>query len=66
MVYALIYVVALEFLVSTGGLGGLIGDQYDSYHMAAMYGAIIAVIVLSVAFFMITEALERWLGRRRN
>lgn len=65
LIYAMIYVVALEFLVNVGGLGALIGEQYDSYQIPGMFGAIIEVIVLSIVFFMVTEALERWLSRHR-
>ncbi len=61
LIYTMIYVVAIEFLVSIGGLGFLVGDLYDRYDIPGMYGAIIFVVLVSVLFFAGTERLERWL-----
>jgi ABC-type nitrate/sulfonate/bicarbonate transport system permease component len=61
LIYTMIYVVAIEFLVSIGGLGFLVGDLYDRYNIPGMYGAIIFVVLVSVLFFAGTERLERWL-----
>jgi NitT/TauT family transport system permease protein len=61
LIYTMIYVVAIEFLVSIGGLGFLVGDLYDRYNIPGMYGAIIFVVLVSVFFFAVTERLERWL-----
>ena len=61
LIYTMISIVALEFLASLGGLGFLVGDLYDRYDIAGMYGAIIFVVLVSVTFFAGTEKLERWL-----
>ena len=61
LIYTMIYVVAIEFLVSIGGLGFLVGDLYDRFDIPGMYGAIIFVVLVSVLFFAGTERLERWL-----
>lgn len=61
MIYAMTYVVAIEFLVNLGGLGFLVGDLYNRYNIPAMYGAIVFVVLVSVVLFAGTERLERWL-----
>ena len=61
LVFALINVVGVEFLVNFGGLGQLIADLSDRYELAAMYGAVLFVILVSTCFFILTERLERWL-----
>ena len=59
LVFALINIVGVEFLVNLGGLGQLIADLSDRYELAAMYGAVAAVVAVSTCFFVLTEALER-------
>ncbi len=61
LVFALINVVGVEFLVNFGGLGQLIADLSDRYELAAMYGAVLFVILVSTCFFILTERVERWL-----
>lgn len=61
LIFALINVVGIEFLINFGGLGQLIADLADRYETAAMYAAILFVILVSVVFFWATERLERWL-----
>ncbi len=61
LVFALINIVGVEFLVNFGGLGQLIADLSDRYELAAMYGAVLFVILVSTCFFVLTERLERWL-----
>jgi NitT/TauT family transport system permease protein len=67
LIYALVNIVATGFLIDfgdLGGLGNLIATLYDRYDIPGMYGAIVFVVLISVAFFWITEALERWLRPR--
>ena len=61
LVFALINIVGVEFLVNFGGLGQLIADLSDRYELAAMYGAVLFVILVSVCFFVLTERIETWL-----
>ena len=61
LVFALINVVGVEFLVNLGGLGQLIADLADRFELAAMYGAVLTVILASTCFFVLTEWVERWM-----
>lgn len=64
LIYTLVTIVATGFLMDFGGLGGLgnlIANMYDRYDIPAMYAAIASVIVISVAFYWLTERMERWL-----
>ena len=61
LIFALINIVGVEFLVGLGGLGQLIADLSDRYELAEMYGAVLFVILVSTCFFVLTEALERWI-----
>lgn len=64
LIYALIAVVAIEYLVVLGGLGALVSDMYDRYNIAGMYAAILAVILVTVVFFKLASELEQWLRSR--
>lgn len=61
MIYTLIAIVALEFLLNFNGLGGLVGEMYDRYDIPGMYAAIVFVIVLSLVYFRILQAIQTWL-----
>lgn len=61
LIYAMISVVAIEYLVVLGGLGSLVSDMYDRYNIAGMYAAILAVILVTVVFFKLASEIERWL-----
>jgi NitT/TauT family transport system permease protein len=61
LMFALINVVAVEFLINFGGLGQLINDLAERYDLPGVYAAICFVILISVTFFVITERAERWL-----
>jgi NitT/TauT family transport system permease protein len=60
-IYALLSVVAAEYLIDFGGLGQLVADLADRYEMPAMYGAILFVALVSASFFLVLERLEEWL-----
>ena len=61
LMFALINVVAVEFLINFGGLGHLINELAERYDLAGTYAAICFVVLVSVVFFMATERAERWL-----
>lgn len=61
LLFAIINVVGVEFLIAFGGLGQLISDLGDRFDYPAMYAAIVFVIIVSIAFFYLTEKLELWL-----
>lgn len=64
LVFALINVVGVEFLINLGGLGQLINDLAERYDLAGTWGGIMFVVLVSVAFFTVLDAGERWLRRR--
>jgi NitT/TauT family transport system permease protein len=64
LAYALVGVISTEYLTNYGGLGELITDLADRYEMAAMYGAILAVMVASAGLLALVEGIEKWLTRR--
>jgi len=61
MIFALINVVAVEFLINFGGLGQLINELAERYDLPAVYASICFVILVSIVFFVATERAERWL-----
>lgn len=64
LVYALTGVVSVEYLTNYGGLGELITDLADRFEMAAMYGAILFVMLVSAGLLLLTEGIENWLRSR--
>lgn len=61
VIYTLIAIVALEFLLNLGGLGGLVDSLYDRYDIPGTYAAIVLVLILSIVYFRIVEGMQRWL-----
>ena len=64
IMFALINIVGVEFLINFGGLGQLVNELAERYDLPAMYAAIAFVVLVSVAFFLVTERIERWLATR--
>jgi NitT/TauT family transport system permease protein len=54
-------VISVEYLSNLGGLGELITDLADRYDMAAMYGVILFVMLVSAGLLALSERIERWL-----
>jgi NitT/TauT family transport system permease protein len=61
LIYALLSVVAVEYLIDFGGLGQLVADLADRYEMPSMYAAILFVALVSACFFFVLERVEEWL-----
>lgn len=61
LTFSLVNVVAVEFLISFGGLGQLVGDMSDRFDMPGVYSAILLIVLLSAVFFAATGRLEKWL-----
>lgn len=61
LIYAMITVVAVEYLITLGGLGRLVGDLAERYDLAATYAVVCFVVAVSVLFFFLLERVERWL-----
>ncbi|MFC8177349.1 ABC transporter permease [Rhodococcus sp. NPDC057297] len=65
--YAIISVLASEFILSTQGLGHYISIAYDSFDIAEMYAGILVVTALALlATLGISAALNRFDWRRRR
>jgi ABC-type nitrate/sulfonate/bicarbonate transport system permease component len=62
LIFALINVVGVEFLINFGGLGPLINELAERYDLPGTYAAIGFVVLVSIAVFLILEALEKWLS----
>ena len=61
LIFAMINIVGVEFLINFGGLGQLINELAERYDLPGTYGAIAFVVLASIAFFDVTERIERWL-----
>jgi ABC-type nitrate/sulfonate/bicarbonate transport system permease component len=61
VMYALVNVVAIEYLTDFGGLGRIVSNTYFRYEIPGTYAAILFVILVSVVFFWGFNRIERWL-----
>jgi ABC-type nitrate/sulfonate/bicarbonate transport system permease component len=61
IVFALVNVVAVEYVINFGGIGALVNDMADRYEIGAMYGAIFSIVLVSALLYALTERTERWL-----
>jgi NitT/TauT family transport system permease protein len=64
VIYAVIGVIAGEFIVSTAGIGRRIAFAYNDFDNRTMYGMLLLVISLVVALNAVLHSLERRLHRR--
>ena len=64
MFYAVTTVIGAEFLTGIGGLGALVPDLAERYDLAAMYGAMAFIVLVSAAFLSLVKRFERWLRPR--
>lgn len=60
LTYAIIMVVATQFILATAGLGWVIADAYERFDLPTMYGGVIMVATVSLGII----SLLRWLERR--
>jgi NitT/TauT family transport system permease protein len=63
-IYALIGVVAMEFMVAQQGLGYRIRYRYESFDNEGMYFYIVSILVLSLVVVWLLSFLPRILGTR--
>src|SRR5437879_12324013 len=61
LIFAMINIVGIEFLINFGGLGQLINELAERYDLPGTSAAICFVVLTTIAFFDVTERLERWL-----
>jgi NitT/TauT family transport system permease protein len=64
--YSFIGVIAGEFILSTSGLGHQIAFAYDNFDNRTMYGLILFVLCIAIAFNLLVFAYERRLARQRG
>jgi NitT/TauT family transport system permease protein len=65
-IYALIGVVAMEFVIAQQGLGFRIRFQYESFDSVSMYFYIVATLVLALLLVAFLALLPRLLGTARK
>lgn len=58
-IYAMIGVIAMEFILASEGLGFRIGYTYRAFEMQDMYAYIVVVLVIAVAANVALNAIER-------
>jgi ABC-type nitrate/sulfonate/bicarbonate transport system permease component len=63
LIQALISVIGIEFLIHFGGMGDLIAGLGDRFEVARMFAAICFVLLTSIVFYALGEAIETWLSR---
>lgn len=64
IIYALVNVIAIEYLIDFGGLGRIVSDLYAAFNIAAMYAAIFLILILSGAFLAALDFTQRRLRSR--
>jgi len=60
-VFGLIHLIAFEFLLNFGGLGGLVAELAELYNPPATMAAMLFVIGLSAMVFFVLERAQRWI-----
>jgi NitT/TauT family transport system permease protein len=65
-IYALIGVVAMEFMVASQGMGYRIRYRYESFDNEGMYFYIVAILLLSLVVVWLLSYLPRVLGTARR
>lgn len=63
VIYAVIGVIAMEFILANMGLGYRIGYEYNNFAIPAMWANILAVVVISVAAVAALSFIERRVRR---
>jgi ABC-type nitrate/sulfonate/bicarbonate transport system permease component len=61
VMYALVNIVAIEYLVDFGGLGRIVSEMYFRFEVPGTYASILFVVMVSVMLYVSFGALERWL-----
>jgi NitT/TauT family transport system permease protein len=61
IMYALINVVAIEFLTDFGGMGRIVSEMYFRFEIPGTYASILFVLLVSISFYVIFARIERWL-----
>ena len=65
-IYALIGVIAAEFILATAGVGYRIAFAYNNFESKIMFATILLVLIVSIVCNQILISIERYLGRYRR
>lgn len=61
VMYALVTVVAIEYLIDFGGLGRIVSEMYFRFNVPGTYASILFVVLVSILFYASLGRIERWL-----
>ncbi len=65
-IYALIGVIAAEFILATAGVGYRIAFAYNNFESKTMFATILLVLIVSIVCNQVLISIERRLGRYRR
>jgi ABC-type nitrate/sulfonate/bicarbonate transport system permease component len=61
VMYALVTVVAIEYLIDFGGLGRIVSEMYFRFNVPGTYASILFVVFVSILFYASLGWIEKWL-----
>ena len=61
VMYALVTVVAIEYLIDFGGLGRIVSEMYFRFDVPGTYASILFVVFVSILFYASLGGIEKWL-----
>jgi ABC-type nitrate/sulfonate/bicarbonate transport system permease component len=61
VMYALVTVVAIEYLIDFGGLGRIVSEMYFRFNIPGTYASILFVVFVSILFYFSLNRIEKWL-----
>jgi ABC-type nitrate/sulfonate/bicarbonate transport system permease component len=61
VMYALVTVVAIEYLIDFGGLGRIVSEMYFRFNIPGTYASILFVVLVSILFYFSLNRIEKWL-----
>lgn len=61
VMYALVTVVAIEYLIDFGGLGRIVSEMYFRFNVPGTYASILFVVFVSILFYAALGKIEKWL-----
>jgi ABC-type nitrate/sulfonate/bicarbonate transport system permease component len=61
VMYALVTVVAIEYLIDFGGLGRIVSEMYFRFNIPGTYASILFVVFVSILFYFSLNRVEKWL-----
>jgi NitT/TauT family transport system permease protein len=65
-IYAIIGVIASEFILSTKGLGHLVRFSYSAFETEIMYASMLLIVIMAVVINSVLMRVEAWLYGRQG